>query len=480
LQLAIKSYMPPAAMQRIFLPCALLLLGLVAQAVPPARNYVDEFRAFMDKFQKAYDSDAEFTARFEAFVENIRFIEQENAKETNTYTLGLNEFADMSFGDFQLDYLGYAPPKNMFVGLPYLGPHKVSNTTLPSSVDWRDKKAVTPVKNQGQCGSCWAFSTTGSLEGAFQIAAGKLVSLSEQQLVDCAKSYGEAGCQGGEMDGGFQYAKANGLDTEASYPYRAKNGICKASSGTIGLPKGAVTGYHDVSHQMEALMDAVAQQPVSIAIEADKSAFQLYRGGVLSKTCGTKLDHGVLCVGYGTDSTSNQDYWLIKNSWGTTWGEQGFGRLLRGKNSKGECGILMQPSYPVVSGEPGPSPGPSPPPSPPSPPSPGSSHYEKPPCQADEVDVQVQGITGETCSPKCTGVSCPTDVPSGTTAQPKCILQDSASGDKYCALSCFLGGCPPGASCKHSGLIGICMYPQSEGKESSGVKTLVPIAEVVV
>merc|ERR1711994_916700 len=142
----------------------------------------------------------------------------------------------------------------------------------------------------------------------------------------------------------------------------------------------------------QALMEAVSEGPVSVAIEADQQAFQLYRGGVLSKTCGTKLDHGVLSVGYGTDSESNQDYWLIKNSWGTTWGEQGFGRLLRGKNSKGECGILMQPSYPVVSGKPGPSPGPSPPPSPPSPPPPPSSHYEKPPCQADEVDVQVQGI----------------------------------------------------------------------------------------
>merc|ERR1712210_37428 len=146
------------------------------------------------------------------------------------------------------------------------------------------------------------------------------------------------------------------------------------------------------------------------------------------------------------------------------------------------CGLLSQPSYPVVSGS-GPAPGPSPPapPSPPSPPSPsGSTHYEKPPCRSDEVDVSIQGFDGETCTPKCTNSACPTDVPEGTTASPKCVLQDASSGDKYCALTCFLGGCPPGASCKHSGLVGICMYPQSEGKEHFKGKTLAPIAEVVV
>merc|ERR1712170_235321 len=202
---------------------------------------------------------------------------------------------------------------------------------------------------------------------------------------------------------------------------------------------------------------------------ADKQVFQLYRSGVLKAMCGAQLDHGVLVVGYGTDPTGG-DYWKVKNSWGSTWGMNGYVLLQRGKSGAGECGILSQPSYPVVSGS-GPAPGPSPPapPSPPSPPSPsGPTHYEQPPCRSDEVDVTIQGFDGETCTPKCTDSACPTDVPEGTTAAPQCVLQDSSSGDKYCALTCLFGGCPPGASCKHSGLTGLCLYPKS----NSNVKEL--------
>jgi len=231
-------------------------------------------------------------------------------------------------------------------------------------------------------------------------------------------------------------------------------------------------------------MEAVAQQPVSIAIEADKPTFQLYKGGVLTGPCGAKLDHGVLVVGYGTDG---QDYWKVKNSWGPTWGEKGFVRLLRGKGLKGECGILSQPSYPKVTGTPGPSPPsptppspPSPPPPsppsppPPSPPTPGTTHYEKPPCQSDEMDAQIQGANGQVCAPKCDGTSCPTDVPPGTQAKPQCILQDSSSGEKYCALECIApGSCPTGAKCARiGGIIGVCVYPTSEVTSS---KTLEPI-----
>merc|ERR1712232_1487653 len=212
---------------------------------------------------------------------------------------------------------------------------------------------VTDVKNQGQCGSCWSFSTTGSLEGANFINTGKLVSLSEQQFVDCAGSFGNQGCNGGLMDNAFKYAEQAAICTEESYAYQAKAGQCKASSCTIGVPDHDVTGYKDVTTDNKVdLMSAVAQQPVSIAIEADKPVFQLYKSGVLSGMCGSQLDHGVLVVGYGVDQKFGP-YWKVKNSWDLSFGEDGYVRLARSKPNAtaGECGILSQPSYPVVKKE---------------------------------------------------------------------------------------------------------------------------------
>jgi len=224
---------------------------------------------------------------------------------------------------------------------------------------------VTAPKNQGTCGSCWSFSTTGALEGAWQIATGKLVSLSEQQLVDCSTD--NNGCGGGSMDTAFSYLEKSGSCTESSYPYKAKSGTCHETSCTVGAPKGSVVGYFDVpTNDEKALMEAVAQQPVAVAIEADQMAFQLYNKGILTKECGHKLDHGVLLVGYGTEN--GVDYWKVKNSWGASWGEQGYIRLERGSTkTEGECGIKAQASYPKVHAghtPPGPAPGPAPGPSP--------------------------------------------------------------------------------------------------------------------
>lgn len=283
--------------------------------------------------------------RFRVFRENAARIVKHNSEKLS-WTMALNQFADLTSDEFSAKYIGgfRSAPTQKSYELSHL-----RDDSIPASVDWTTKGAVTPVKNQGQCGSCWAFSTTGSVEGVTFITTGTLVSLSEQQLVDCSGSYGNQGCNGGLMDNAFQYIIANGgLCSEASYPYTGQDGTCQSSSCTSAAK---ITGYKDVPQDSDsAFMSAIAQQPVSVAVEADQLAFQFYSGGVMTGTCGTNLDHGVLAVGYGSDSGS--DFYKVKNSWGASWGMNGYILLGRGSSynsGQGQCGILMQPSYPTNS-----------------------------------------------------------------------------------------------------------------------------------
>merc|ERR1711966_316086 len=345
------------------------IVGVAAAGLLGDSEYESLFTQYKADHSKEYASTEEHSARFSVFKDNVDFIMSHNSRsEEHGFTVGINQFADMTRQEFKKTMLTYQAERKTANAV-----HVFDESTIADSVDWVSKGAVTPVKNQGQCGSCWAFSTTGSVEGAYQIATGKLLSFSEQELVDCAGSYGNQGCNGGLMDDGFKYIEAKGDALESTYSYTGKTGTCSSSKQSkTAIKKGAVTSFNDVQTDSEPqMMAAVSKGPVSVAIEADQSGFQFYKSGVFSGACGTQLDHGVLVVGYGTDS--GKDYWKVKNSWGATWGMEGY--LLMAKDtsgSTGQCGIAMAPCYPVLDGTAPPTPppappSPTPPPAPPTP-----------------------------------------------------------------------------------------------------------------
>jgi C1A family cysteine protease len=314
--------------------------GLFAFVAVAAASDWEDFKAQYGKF---YNGDDEESKRHEIFNANVEFINAENTKG-HSYTLGVGPFADLTAEEFTATRLGYKKEES---DSPVLDTHSWQGEELADSLDWTTKGAVTKIKDQGQCGSCWAFSTTGALESGYQISSGQLVSLSEQQYVDC-DGLPNLGCMGGQMSSALKWAEKHDICTESSYPYTAKGGLlssCKSSGCSVGLKSGSVTGVKNLNRGSDAdLKSALQQQPISIAIEADQNIFQHYTGGVITGKCGTNTDHGVLLVGYGTDG--GNDYWKVKNSWGESWGESGFVRLVQGKN---QCGINSGPNYPVFS-----------------------------------------------------------------------------------------------------------------------------------
>ncbi|KAJ3641093.1 hypothetical protein Zmor_027613 [Zophobas morio] len=330
---------------------AICVLG--SQAVSFFDLVQEQWGAYKLTHKKEYQSETEERFRMKIFMENSHKIARHNklyAQGLVTYKLGINKYADMLHHEFIQSLNGFNRSKTLLRGIEmedsvtFIPP---ANVEMPTAVDWRTKGAVTEVKDQGQCGSCWSFSATGSLEGQHFRKTGKLVSLSEQNLVDCSQKFGNDGCNGGLMDNAFRYIKANGgIDTEASYPYKAEDEKCHYKPKN----KGATDrGFVDIATGNEnQLQKAVATVgPVSVAIDASHQSFQLYAGGVYYEPeCSPEqLDHGVLAVGYGTDDNGN-DYWIVKNSWGDSWGDQGY--ILMARNRDNNCGIATQASYPLV------------------------------------------------------------------------------------------------------------------------------------
>jgi len=332
------------------LVCAALVLCVATMALSlPYDNdtYQFLFAKWMIHHKRSYSSH-EFQQRFAIWRANFDYIQDHNSKNLS-FTVAVNQFADLTNREFNLLYKGLlrqVPIKQTNL-LAHNG--EFVDPSLPAEVDWRKQGAVTAVKNQGQCGSCWSFSATGSMEGQHKLVTGSLVGLSEQNLVDCSTAQGNAGCNGGLMDYAFQYVIQNhGIDTEASYPYTATGpNACRFRRNDVGA---TISTYRDVPSGSEAgLQQAVANVgPISIGIDASHNSFQFYSGGVYYEPdcSSSQLDHGVLAVGYGTDG--GKAYWLVKNSWGPSWGLSGYIMMSRDRNNN--CGVATAASYPCVNG----------------------------------------------------------------------------------------------------------------------------------
>ena len=293
-----------------------------------------KFAKYVKEHNKRYSSPKEYLYRFGIFQQRLREVETQNAQNDALYTTAINKFSDLTKEEFLTKYTGLRlsqAPKNV---------EYINTLSQTAGIDWRTKGAVNPIKNQGQCGSCWAFSAIAATEAAYAIAGNTLTSFSEQQLVDCSTSQGNHGCNGGWMDYAFTYLKAKGAQTEASYPYTARDGTCKYDAGKSVK---AVGGFVDVAHNSATQLQVAANKSV-VSIAIDAYGIMQYKSGIFNGSCATALNHGVAVVGYGTEGTT--PYWIVRNSWGTGWGDQGYFKLFRQADGQaGVCGMYLACSY---------------------------------------------------------------------------------------------------------------------------------------
>ncbi|XP_038624285.1 procathepsin L-like [Tachyglossus aculeatus] len=335
------------------LVCLVSLCWGLAVSAPLGDSELDKhWELWKNWHQKSYH-EAEESWRKTVWEENLKAIEMHNLEQSlglHTYRLGMNQFGDLTNEEFQKILTGerHFSKGKRINGSAFLEANFVQ---VPTSVDWRDHGYVTPVKNQGHCGSCWAFSTTGALEGQLFQKSGQLVSLSEQNLVDCSWQQGNEGCNGGIVDFAFQYILENrGIDSEDCYPYTAKDTAQCAFKPECATAR--VTGFVDIPpHSEEALMKAVATVgPVSVAIDAHPTSFRFYQSGIFyePKCSSERLNHAVLVVGYGYEGKdeAGKKYWIVKNSWGKQWGDHGYVYLSKDRGN--HCGIATTASYPLL------------------------------------------------------------------------------------------------------------------------------------
>lgn len=298
------------------------------------------FKDFQKQFGKVYKTPEEYKHRLKIFYDNIIELRETKNRKDIGHNVGITKFFDLTRAEFISKYTGLRftnTPKNY-------GKEKTLSKKAKESVDWRKEGIVTRVKNQGTCGSCWAFSAIASTESAYAQKEKTLIEFSEQQLVDCSTSYGNHGCNGGWMDFAFNYIEDNGIEKESDYTYIAKDQKCKVDKSKIVTK---IAGFTDISKTGAALESASSERVVSVAVDADKF-FSYTSGIILAKSCGISLNHGVTLVGYDHDKDSGLDYWIVKNSWGTNWGMDGYVWIEKNlqQSGAGACGIRLKSSYP--------------------------------------------------------------------------------------------------------------------------------------
>jgi len=320
----------------------LITLTILAVGFVSSLSVEESFKSWTTLNRKSYHSKQEYEYRLSVYKFNLDYVENHNRQNLG-FTLAMNQFADLTSKEFGKLYLSTVINSTNKPKTNEIYTHNPLDE-MANDVDWRTKRAVTGIKNQGQCGSCWAFATTCAIEGAWAIKYGKLVSLSEQNLVDCSSSFGNQGCNGGEMDYAYLYVIANkGIDTEYSYPYTAQDGTCVFNKATIGA---LISNYKDIDADEKSLQSAVFNiGPIACAVDAAHTSFQMYSSGIYYEpSCSsTQLDHGVNVVGYGSEN--GKDYYIVKNMWGTSWGMQGY--IWMARNKFDNCGIATDASYPL-------------------------------------------------------------------------------------------------------------------------------------